>query len=104
MAVQKQVTIRLDDELRTAFATICAAQGLSMQQVIETYIDNAVHYHNSYETRHLDGSLCPLSAMLQGLTTELTKQLVQHRRFDPAPQGEPRGWTLQRNEEPRSKV
>ena len=99
MADTKQVTIRLDDATRTAFAELCNTLGLSMQQVLETYIENAIANRNDHSVRHMDGNLCPLSALLQGITTGVLNNLAQSRIVANPPQPKQQGWTAQRNQQ-----
>jgi uncharacterized pyridoxal phosphate-containing UPF0001 family protein len=89
----KQILLRLEDAQHSAFKAAAAHHPGGMQGVLEVLVDSYTKHETERSIHHLDGSMCPVSAMIQAIAacTELEiKGLMARQR---APTTPPAGGT-----------
>lgn len=74
-----QLNIRMNCTVRTDFVAACKKRNESVPQVIERFAQAYIDAGNDQGIRHLDGQLCPLHKLIEGLAFEGAK--VMHYRM-----------------------
>lgn len=69
----KQLNVAISAELYDSFRAVTLKNRLSYREVIERLIDVYTADASTNHTRHLDGSVCPLETLLQGLKDEVLR-------------------------------
>jgi hypothetical protein len=71
-----KIFVRLTPERAEALRQAIKKNGstLTQQDVIESLIENYLAHATESQTRHLDGSICPISALISGLANSVSEQ------------------------------
>ena len=62
-----KITVRTDVATRDAFKTACTKQHLDMQDALLRFMEATISSQRDHRVTHLDGSLCPLTEVVDGL-------------------------------------
>jgi len=73
-----QIVCRTDTITRQRFKEACEAAGVTQQQAMEAFVEATIRHYADRSITHLDGSMCPLSGMINALVIA-TQAELQHR-------------------------
>ena len=76
---RKQVPFRLDPEVDRLFEAAVAEGRTTKQHVLEVFVENYCKHHRTGSIVHLNGTICPVSAMLAALADGVRLELEQSR-------------------------
>ena len=71
----QQLNVRVDAGLKQQFSARCDERGLSQAQIIESLMEMWLSHFGDAAARHLDGSECPVHAMVRTLTLAVEAEL-----------------------------
>lgn len=73
---REKLFVRLTPERAKAFRDAIAKHGatLTQQDVLEQLVENYLAHETEGQIRHLDGTICPISVLLIGLTNSVESQ------------------------------
>lgn len=67
----QQLNLKIDSAIRIKFAAACQRAGRSQRHIVETLIEAWLAGREGSGVRHLNGDLCPLSVLIEGLAQEV---------------------------------
>lgn len=71
----RQIIVRVDDATHAAFKALCDHVPGGMQGVLASHVAVYVQHEADGCIRHLDGSVCPLSALISALAVTTRAEL-----------------------------
>lgn len=75
-----QLNCRIDAALMETFKREVSREGKTMNQVVEQLIESWLAPGSDRHKYHLDGTVCPMSAMLDGITEAVRANLERRIR------------------------
>jgi hypothetical protein len=72
---QEQVNFRTEGSRKRAFYEYCETHGVVATRVFETFMDTFTASDGLHSVRHLDGSVCPISGLVDMLATTARAEL-----------------------------
>jgi hypothetical protein len=79
----RQILVRLDDHTHATFKALCDHIPGGMQGVIASHVEVFIAHEHDRSIRHLDGSLCPVSALIDALATTTRAELESRSHAPP---------------------
>lgn len=73
-----QVVLRTDRQTRDSFKEACSHIPGGMQAVLEQAMMATIEHAHDRHIRHIDGSLCPISQMVEALTIAARSEMSLH--------------------------
>ena len=78
-----QIVIRTDRDTREAFKVACQHIPGGMQSALLLFVEATIAHAADRQVRHMDGQMCPLSAMIEQLVIATRAELsLAYKRSD----------------------
>ena len=76
MSDVKQLNVKIDALTASAFAAMCETKHRSQAEVVQMLVTAWLENSNDAAVTHMDGSLCPLNAMIRDMARAVRSQLA----------------------------